>query len=80
VLLPIITVGAINLGVLLTGTVVVEKVFSWPGVGRLIVDAVGERDYPVVQAGIITMAAIFIIVNALADLLYTYVDPRVRLS
>jgi len=78
-LLPVVTVAGVNLGALLTGTVVAEMVFSWPGMGRVVVDAVFERDFPVVQAGILVMAAIFVLVNLAVDLLYAWIDPRVRL-
>ena len=79
-LLPLITIAGINLGVLLGGTVVTETVFSWPGVGRLIVQSVSQRDYPVIIAGVVVVCLIFVIVNLVVDLLYAYVDPRVRLS
>ena len=79
-LLPLITIAGINLGVLLGGTVVTETVFSWPGVGRLIVQSVGQRDYPVIIAGVVVVCLIFVIVNLIVDLLYAYLDPRVRLS
>lgn len=79
-LLPLVTVAGINLGVLLGGTVVTESVFGWPGVGRLIVQAVSQRDYPVVIAGMLVVSAIFVLVNLLVDLLYAVLDPRVRLS
>src|SRR6478736_3485598 len=79
-LLPLITIAGINLGVLLGGTVVTETVFSWPGVGRLIVQSVSQRDYPVIIAGVVVVCLIFVIVNLIVDLLYAYVDPRVRLS
>jgi peptide/nickel transport system permease protein len=78
-LLPVVTVAGVNLGVLLTGTVVAETVFSWPGMGRVVVDAVFERDFPVVQAGILVMAAVFVLVNLAVDMLYAWIDPRVRL-
>lgn len=78
-LLPVVTVAGVNLGALLTGTVVAEMVFSWPGMGRVVVDAVFERDFPVVQAGILVMAAIFVLVNLAVDVLYAWIDPRVRL-
>lgn len=78
-LLPVVTVAGVNLGVLLTGTVVAEMVFSWPGMGRVVVDAVSERDFPVVQAGILVMAAIFVMVNLAVDVMYAWIDPRVRL-
>ena len=79
-LLPLITIAGINLGLLLGGTVVTETVFSWPGVGRLIVQSVSQRDYPVIIAGVVVVCLIFVIVNLVVDLLYAYVDPRVRLS
>ena len=79
-LLPLITIAGINLGVLLGGTVVTETVFSWPGVGRLIVQSVSQRDYPVIIAGVVVVCLIFVIVNLVVDLLYAYLDPRVRLS
>lgn len=79
-LLPLITIAGINLGLLLGGTVVTETVFSWPGVGRLIVQSVSQRDYPVIIAGVVVVCLIFVIVNLIVDLLYAYVDPRVRLS
>lgn len=79
VLLPIVTVAGINFGVLLGGTVVTESVFNWPGVGRLLVQAVDQRDYPVVQATLLVVSAIFVFVNLAVDMLYGYIDPRVRL-
>ncbi|MBL8589536.1 MAG: ABC transporter permease [Methylobacteriaceae bacterium] len=80
VLLPMVTVAGLNLGVLLGGTVVTETVFSWPGVGRLIVQAVSQRDYPVVVAGVLMTSLIFVALNLLVDLLYAVLDPRVRLA
>lgn len=79
VLLPIVTVAGINFGVLLSGTVITESVFNWPGVGRLVVQAVNQRDYPVVQAAILVISVIFVFVNFVVDVLYAYIDPRVRL-
>jgi ABC-type dipeptide/oligopeptide/nickel transport system permease component len=79
-LLPIVTVAGINLGVLLGGTVVTETVFAWPGVGRLIVQAVSQRDYPVIQAGLLVVSIVFVLVNLAVDLLYAVLDPRVRLA
>jgi peptide/nickel transport system permease protein len=78
-LLPLITVAGLNLGVLLGGTVVTETVFSWPGVGRLIVQAVSQRDYPVVISGVLVISLVFVLVNLVVDLLYVFLDPRVRL-
>ncbi len=79
-LLPLITVGGINLGVLLGGTVVLEMVFNWPGMGRLIIQGVTQRDYPIVQAGVVVTATMFILINVVVDVLYAVLDPRVRLG
>ncbi len=79
-LLPLVTIAGINLGVLLGGTVVTETVFSWPGVGRLIVQSVSQRDYPVVIAGVLVVSLVFVLVNLAVDLLYAFLDPRVRLA
>lgn len=79
-LLPLITIAGINLGVLLGGTVVTETVFSWPGAGRLIVQSVSQRDYPVIVAGVLVISVIFVFVNLMVDLIYGLLDPRVRLS
>ena len=61
-------------------TLVLETVFNWPGVGRLIVQAVSQRDYPLVQAGVVVTASVFIFINLMVDLLYAVIDPRVRLA
>jgi len=79
-LLPVITIAGINLGVLMGGTVVLEMVFNWPGLGRLIVQGVTDRDYPIVQAGVVLIAVLFVAVNFTVDMLYAVLDPRVRLS
>ncbi len=79
-LLPLITIAGINLGLLLGGTVVTETVFSWPGVGRLIVQSVSGRDYPVVIAGVVVISLIFVALNLCVDLIYALLDPRVRLA
>jgi peptide/nickel transport system permease protein len=62
----------------LAGAVIVETVFAWPGVGRLLVDAISNRDYPVVQVAVLLITAGFILVNLLVDLSYAYLDPRIR--
>jgi peptide/nickel transport system permease protein len=77
-LIPVITVTGVIIGVLLGGAVVIEQVFSLPGVGRLIIGAVLRRDYPVIQGGLLLLAFIYVFVNIAVDLLYAYVDPRVR--
>ncbi|HEX6547166.1 MAG TPA: ABC transporter permease [Candidatus Dormibacteraeota bacterium] len=77
-LLPVITVIGLQFGSLLGGAVLTETVFSWPGVGRLLVDSIFSRDYPVVQGVVLMLAVAFIGVNLLVDLIYAYVDPRIR--
>ena len=73
-----LTVFAIIAGGLMTGAVVTESVFSWPGTGQLVVDAVRARDFQVVQAVVIVFAGIFILTNLVVDILYAYLDPRIR--
>lgn len=77
-LIPVVTVAGLQLGHLLAGAVIVETVFAWPGVGRLLVDAISNRDYPIVQAAVLFITAGFILVNLLVDLSYAYLDPRIR--
>jgi ABC-type dipeptide/oligopeptide/nickel transport system permease component len=78
--LPFVTVTGLSLGFMLSGTIVIETVFSWPGMGRLIVQAVPGRDFPVIQAGVFVFAVVFVAINVAVDLVYTLVDPRVSLS
>lgn len=77
-LIPLVTVVGLQLGELLGGTVVIETVFAWPGVGRLIIQAVFQRDYPLVQAAVFVLAMIFVAANFLVDTAYRYLDPRIR--
>ncbi|HKP26895.1 MAG TPA: ABC transporter permease [Dongiaceae bacterium] len=77
-LLPIVTAIGLELGFLLGGSVIVETIFGWPGVGREIVSAIGSKDFYVVQAGVIMLALIFAAVNLLVDLAYSWIDPRIR--
>jgi peptide/nickel transport system permease protein len=77
--IPIITIVGIELGTLLGGSVITETIFAWPGVGRLSVQAIFNRDYPVVQAAVFILATTFVVVNFLVDITYTYLDPRIRL-
>lgn len=77
-LIPVVTVAGLQFGQLLAGAVVVETVFAWPGVGRLLVDAITNRDYPVIQTTILFITTGFILVNLLVDLSYAYLDPRIR--
>jgi peptide/nickel transport system permease protein len=78
VMVQVITVIGVSVGILLGGQVVVESVFSLPGVGRLIVGAILRRDYPVIQGGLLLTATIFVVVNLIVDLLYAWFDPRIR--
>jgi len=77
-LLPVVTIIGLDFGYLFGGAIVVEQVFAWPGMGRLILQGVMNRDYPVVMGGVLVFAAIFMFVNLVTDLIYTYVDPRIR--
>ncbi len=79
-LIPIVTIVSLQLGALLTGTVITETIFDWPGIGTLLYNAIQRRDYPVVQACILMVACIYILVNLLGDLMYGIVNPRVRLG
>ena len=79
-LLPVVTAFGMSLGHLLGGTVIVETIFAWPGVGRFVVQAIFNRDYPVVQGYVLFMALIFVLVNLAVDISYKYFDPRIRLE
>jgi ABC-type dipeptide/oligopeptide/nickel transport system permease component len=76
--IPIVTIVGIELGTLLGGSVITETIFAWPGVGRLSVQAIFNRDYPVVQAAVFLLASSFVLLNFLVDVVYTYLDPRIR--
>ncbi len=77
-MVPVVTVIGLNFGLLLAGAILTETVFSWPGLGRLVVEAVYERDYPLVVGCILFFAVVFVIVNLITDILYTYIDPRIK--
>lgn len=77
-LLPVITVIGLQTGILLSGAILTETVFSWPGIGRWLVDAIYARDYPIVQGVTLFIAIIFVAVNLTVDVLYSFVDPRIR--
>ena len=79
-LIPIITILGLQFGTLLAGTIVTETIFSWPGIGRLTVQAISSRDYPLLQGCILVIALSYVLVNLLTDVLYALIDPRVRLS
>jgi len=73
-----VTVLALQLGTLVGGTFVIEQVFAWPGIGRLSLTAIQHRDYAVIQAVVLLVATAFVLINFLVDLLYVWLDPRIR--
>jgi glutathione transport system permease protein len=77
-LIPVITMTGLQFGFLLGGSIVIETVFAWPGLGRLLIDAVNTRDYPVIQAEILLFSLEFILINLLVDVLYAVVNPTIR--
>ncbi|WP_185984246.1 nickel ABC transporter permease subunit NikB [Aureimonas mangrovi] len=79
-LLPIITATGMHIGELIGGTLIIESIFGWPGIGRYAVAAIFNRDYPVIQGFALLMVAIFVICNLVVDIIYAYADPRIRLS
>lgn len=79
-LIPIITLVALDLGVLLGGAVITEVVFAWPGIGRLLMQSLMNRDFPIVLAGVFIIALIYAVINFIADLLYAYVNPQIRVK
>ena len=77
-IIPVLTVIGLQTGLLLGGAILTETIFGWPGIGRYLYDAIGYRDYPVIQSGILIIAAIFVLINLVVDLLYVVVDPRIK--
>jgi len=77
-LIPVVTYMGLQYGILLSGAVVTETIFSWPGIGKWMIDAISRRDYPVVQAGLLLIAIVIMIVNLIVDLLYGLINPRIR--
>jgi peptide/nickel transport system permease protein len=78
-LIPTVTVVGIQIGVLLGGNMIVETVFGWPGIGRLAVDAIFARDYPLIQGVVIIYSFTYVLVNLMVDILYTFINPRIAL-
>ena len=76
--IPVLTFACINFALIIQGSVVVESIFAWPGIGRLLYEGISSRDFPVVQATVILGGVMIIIVNLLVDILYAYIDPRIR--
>jgi ABC-type dipeptide/oligopeptide/nickel transport system permease component len=79
-LIPIVTVLGLDLATLLGGAIITETIFSWPGLGRLIIYSIEARDYPVVQAAVFIVAVAYILVNFVVDILYAFINPRVRFN
>jgi peptide/nickel transport system permease protein len=77
-LLPVTTVIGLQMGFLLGGAILTETIFSWPGLGRLVVNRILSRDYPAVQGSVIVIALVFVLINLLVDLSYVYLDPRIH--
>ena len=79
-LIPVITVLGLDFGAYLTGSILTETIFSWPGIGRYVVNAIARRDLPAIQGAVLFLSAVFVIVNLVTDLAYAKADPRVRLG
>jgi peptide/nickel transport system permease protein len=77
-LIPIVTVVGLQLGALLGGAILTETVFAYPGLGWTMLNALSSRDYPMVRAGVLLLASVFVLVNLAVDFLYAYLDPRIR--
>jgi len=77
-LIPVVTIVGLQLGAVLTGTIITETIFAWPGIGRLLIQAISFRDYPLVQGCILFIAVIYVTMNLLVDLAYAWLDPRIR--
>jgi peptide/nickel transport system permease protein len=77
-LIPVVTVAGVQVGYLLGGAVVIEQIFALPGLGTLILNGISQRDYPVVQAGMLFIAGSFVLVNLVVDVLYAYLDPKIH--
>jgi peptide/nickel transport system permease protein len=79
-MIPISTVLGMRFAGMLGGAVIVETIFSWPGIGKLIVDAIFDRDYPMIQGFVIFMGSVFLLINLIVDLGYGLIDPRIRMT
>jgi ABC-type dipeptide/oligopeptide/nickel transport systems, permease components len=73
-----VTIIGLEFGGLMAGAVVTETIFAWPGIGRLVVDAIRTKDFPLVQGTILTFAVVYVFINLIVDLIYAYLDPRLR--
>jgi ABC-type dipeptide/oligopeptide/nickel transport system permease component len=79
-MIPTLTIASIRFAMLLGGTVVIESVFAWPGIGLIILDGIFTKDFPIVQGGILILSFGFIVVNLVVDILYKWLDPRIKLE
>jgi ABC-type dipeptide/oligopeptide/nickel transport system permease component len=79
-MIPVVTMAGLELAELVSGAFITETIFAWPGLGRLAVNAVYQRDFPVIQGVVLVAACGFVLINLVVDLLYTWIDPRVKLA
>jgi peptide/nickel transport system permease protein len=79
-IVPVVTIIGLQFGALLGGVIIVEIIFSWPGIGQLLIPAIMRRDYPLVQGCILFISVVYIFVNFIVDIIYAYIDPRIRYS
>ena len=79
-LVSVVTVSGIILSLLIGGSVVIEQVFALPGIGRLVVDAISRRDYPIIQGVMVVFAGVYVLINLVIDITYSFIDPRIRYS
>jgi dipeptide transport system permease protein len=77
-MIPVITTIGLQIGVLMAGAILTETIFSWPGIGKWLIDSISRRDYPSVQGGLLLIAVIIMVVNLVVDLLYGWINPRIR--
>jgi dipeptide transport system permease protein len=79
-MIPVVTTIGLQIGVLIAGAILTETIFSWPGIGKWMIDSISRRDYPVVQSGLLLIAGMVMVVNLLVDLTYGLINPRIRAS
>ena len=77
-LIPVITVIGLQVGLLMAGAILTETIFSWPGIGKWMIESINRRDYPILQGGLLLIASLIIVVNLIVDLLYGLINPRIR--
>ncbi|MCZ6842453.1 MAG: ABC transporter permease, partial [SAR324 cluster bacterium] len=79
-LIPIITIAGLQIGVLLSGAIITESIFDWPGIGSLLLEGIYQRDFPLVQGCVLFIATSYVLINLATDIIYGWVDPRIRQS